>query len=167
MTSANQSSNLHQSKRQNRKGLGLFPRFECALCRMELRWHSLMKALPSPLHGLLYRLPRAYGFVKEMHSLLHRMAVVCRRPYGMYGIYMGPLEEEPRGSQKLNIRTHACMKDTRTLILDRPWATFVDVELIRDAWLAGAKWGENSPCRSKQESSSTPPKCDVSSIIEL
>ncbi len=154
----NQSSNIHRNKRQSLLQKELSGRFECVLCRTGSHEHGLMRAWPRPLHAGLYRMPLLYGFLREIHSLLHRMTAIYRLRCRMHLIYMGPLEQGLAGHREPNTRTSACIEDTRRFVSMHPWATFLDLEMYRDAWQAGAKWGESSFCISKQESPSTPPR---------
>lgn len=53
----------------------------CALCRSGLRGHELLVRLPSLFHKGLYRMPRAYGLVKEIHSVFHRIVATWKLRY--------------------------------------------------------------------------------------
>ena len=128
--------------------LDAFHLFGCALCRTELRAPALVRPLPWGLDSLLYRYPRLYGFVVEMHSFLHRMAYRCRRPLGALNVLLPPLSEVGEDGLRVpNIRTRACIDDMRNYAEVHPWATILDLDTYRDAWLAGAERTENNSCR--------------------
>jgi hypothetical protein len=121
----------------------------CVLCRTELNGQSLVRSLPALIHVGLYRLPSVYGFVVEMHSLLHRIVVRCKRGFSAYFVAVDSfriqgLAEHPEP----NTRTYACIRDTRSFAERRRWATILDLETYRDAWLAGAAWAESNSCKS-------------------
>lgn len=161
MIPANQVSNPHQNKRRSLLRRIAWFRSGCVLCRMECHAPALLPRLPEPLHAGLYRMPSLYGFARELHSFVHRMAAICKLRYRAYLIYMGPLEQGPAGHREPNTRTCACIEDTRKFVSAHPWATFLDLEMYRDAWQAGAKWGENISCKQeREESPCNPPDCN-------
>ena|ERR1700728_3531376 len=122
----------------------------CVLCRTELREPCLWRSLPGPLHASLYRFPLAYGLVEELHSLLHHMALRWKLRFGSYFLYISP--EEMLERRQPNTRTHSYMRDMRSFAERHPWATILDLEMYRDAWLAGAEWGSHT-CTKGQETS--------------
>jgi hypothetical protein len=93
----------------------------------------------------LRRIPLVYGFALELRSLLHRMGIRYKRRYEVYGLDLGQLHRiTPDGHLALNIRTRACTRDIENFLERHPWATMVDLEMYRDAWLAGAVWAESN-----------------------
>ncbi len=122
----------------------------CVLCRSELSVPGLVRPLPRHLETALYRLPRVYGFVVEMHSFVHRMASRYRRHFGVYSVLMPPLSIPIEGGvRKPNTRTRSCIDDMRSFAVNHPWATILDLETYRDAWLAGAAWNANNSCKTE------------------
>jgi hypothetical protein len=128
-------------------------RFGCVLCRTEFREPQLVRPLPAPLQAALHRLPSLCGFVAEMHNFLHRMAAIYRLRYRTYLLYVGPLEQGSAAHVEPNIRTHACIRDMRSFSATHPWATILDLEIYRDAWLAGVEWAESNSYKQEQEKS--------------
>jgi hypothetical protein len=57
------------------------------------------------------------------------------------------------GHLELCTRTHACTADIENFVSDHPWATMVDVEIYRDAWVLGALWGERNFCKPERQNS--------------
>lgn len=110
----------------------------------ECREKPLERDLPWPLHWCLQWEPTLYGFAVESRTFLYRIGLRCRRRYRYYrtfGFSAGPYLEFPEGQPpRRNRRTNACIVDIRRFVETHPAATFVDVELYRDAWLAGAEW---------------------------
>lgn len=86
-----------------------------------------------------------YGLVEEMHSLMHRMALRRKLRFGSYFLYISP--EEMAECRQPNTRTHSYMRDMRSFSERHRWATLPDLEMYRDAWLAGAEWGESNFCK--------------------
>jgi hypothetical protein len=122
--------------------------FACALCRTELNEPRLVRPLPWGLESALYRLPRVYGFVAETHTYLHRMASRYTRRYGAYFVSRLPLSElGTDGVRVPNTRIRSCIDDMRSYAESHPWATTLDLEMYRDAWLAGAEWADHNSYR--------------------
>ena len=145
------SANLDQEYRQRQRlhEIASFRLSACGLCRTELNAPRIVRPLPKNLHSLLYRMPRVYGLVTEMHSFLHRMVARYRRRYGVYFVSGMPLSELGEdGVRKPNTRTRSCIDDMRNYAVDHPWATTLDLETYRDAWLAGAEWAGGNSCIS-------------------
>lgn len=133
--------------RQQLREIASFRLSACLLCRTELNAPHIGRLLPQNLHSLLYRMPRVYGFVVEMHSFLHRMVARYRRRYGVYFVSGMPLSEQGEdGVQRPNTRIRSCSDDMRNYAIDHPWATSLDLETYRDAWLAGAEWASRNSC---------------------
>jgi hypothetical protein len=119
--------------------------FACALCHTEFHEHQIAPSLPEPLHSALLPFPIAYGFVAEMHSFLHRMAIRRKKRFGAYFLWgVGPSVVGADGLRHLNIRGYACTNCMKNYAVTHPWATILDLETYRDAWLAGAEWAENN-----------------------
>lgn len=119
---------------------------------------SLLRELPEPLHWGLRRFPLFYGFLLECRNFLQRMVLRYKRRYDLYGIDLGSWHQVgPDGHLEPNTRTHACSADIENFVASHPWATMVDVELYRDAWVAGVKWVESSSdsCNKGPQSSSS------------
>jgi hypothetical protein len=121
----------------------------CVLCRTVLREPSLVKSLPAPLDEGLRRFPLVLGFVLEIHTLLHRMSLRYKLRFASYFLNISP--EEMAECQTPNTRTHSYMRDMRSFVERHPWATILDLETYRDAWLAGAEWGSDKTCTRGQE----------------
>lgn len=119
--------------------------------RTEFDEQFLLRSLPARLVASLRRFPLVLGFADEMYSLLHRMALRRRLRFASYFLYMSP--EEMAERHQPNTRTHAYMRDMRSFSERRPWATILDLELYREAWLAGAEWGAytSRSCTEAQE----------------
>lgn len=118
----------------------------CVLCRSEAFAPLRVGDTPGLLHRGLVRMPLAYGFLLEIHSLFHRIAVRCRQRYGAFFLIMSSVrqaEDQPRF--EVNIRRCACIRDIESFVEEHPWATILDLEMYRDAWEAGAVWAENQP----------------------
>lgn len=114
------------------------------------REQSLLKALPWPIHLALCRSPRTYELVVEIRSFVRRMALRRKRQYGFSGIDLGPAHQVSEdGRVEVCTRTHACIEGIRSFVARYPWATCIDVENYRDAWLAGAEWSELCRLNSK------------------
>src|ERR1017187_2946448 len=112
---------------------------KCVLCRTELHVQCFVRPLPARLDATLRRFPLAYGFVVEMHSLIHRMAARSQLRFAAYFLEVSESEMVERLSP--NTRTHSYMRDMRSFSERHPWATILDLEMYRDAWQAGAEWG--------------------------
>ena len=77
----------------------------------------------------------------ELRSLLYRMKVLRKRRYYIYGLDLGPyIQQTPDGPRNLYTRTRACIDSIENFVEGHPWATMVDIEIYRDAWVAGAEW---------------------------
>jgi hypothetical protein len=140
-------SNLNQDRQRFLSRL-LFRLFACAICRTELNEPRLVRPLPWGLESALYRLPRVYGFVVETHTYLHRMASRYKRRYGAYFVSHLPLSELGEDGVRVpNIRVRSCIDDMRNYAESHPWATILDLEMYRDAWLAGAEWADHNSCK--------------------
>jgi hypothetical protein len=145
----------HQLQRQR---IASFHLSACALCRTELRAPRIVRPLPWGLESVLYRMPRVYGFVVEMHSFLHHMVARYRRRYGAYFVSEMPLSELGEdGVRRPNIRIRACIDDMRNYAVEHPWATTLDLEMYRDAWKAGAEWASRSACTTDMANSPKSP----------
>ena len=120
-----------------------------------------MVGLPEPLHTCLYRTPSIYGFAVELRSLIHRMELLRKRRYYIYGLDLGPyIQQTPDGPRNFYTRTRACISDIESFVAVHPWATMVDVEMYRDAWVKGAEWsirtGDSGKSEHKDLSSKVP-----------
>jgi len=89
----------------------------------------------------LYRLGLLREFLLEIRSLLYRISILCKRRYDLFGLNVGPIHEIHSGYANWNTRTHACTVDMQNFLASRPWSTTIDLELYRDAWAQGEKWG--------------------------
>jgi hypothetical protein len=121
----------------------------CVLCRSKLFAPLRVEDRPGPLHRGLVRMPLTYGFVLEIHSLLHRILIRRRQRYGAFFLIMSSVrqkEDQPR--PKANIRRCACIRDIESFVEAHPWATILDLEMYRDAWQAGAAWAEDNSCNA-------------------
>lgn len=115
---------------------------------------SIVKGFSQPLHGYLLLAPRLYEFLLELRSLRFRMALRRKRQYEVYGVDWGPAYQYPPDAPPSRCtRTDACRQDIENLVVQYPAATMVDVEMWRNAWVAGAEWAENSLCKSAQSNS--------------
>jgi hypothetical protein len=130
--------NHHPIERESR----LLPLMVQSICRTELHEQCIVRPLPALLDASLRRFPLAFGFVLEMHSLLHRMAARWRLRYAAYFLVVSA--EEMAERLVPNTRTHSYMRDMRNFFERYPWATILDLEMYRDAWLAGAEWGSRT-----------------------
>ena len=144
---------------------GWLGHFGCVLCRTEFRAPLIVRPLPEPLESGLRRMPLMYGFVVEIHSFLHRMALRSRLRYRAYYLYVGRLEQESGGHLEPNKRTHACIRDIRSFAQRHPWATHLDLEMYRNAWLAGVQYAESNYCKSKQETDRSAAQSTSDSVI--
>jgi hypothetical protein len=133
-------ANHRQTASQSRfPSVGVHSR--CVLCRSESDEQILVPQLPAPIAASLRPFPLVLGFVAEMHSLLHRMALRRRLRSASYFLSIPPEEMAERLAP--HTRTHAYMQDMRNFVARYPWATILDLEMYRDAWLAGAEWGSH------------------------
>ncbi len=115
----------------------------------EFDGRMLVEFLPWPLHVGLRRMPLAYGFAVELRNLLHRMAIRRKRRYEVYSLDFGPsFQTADHGGLEPCIRTRACIRDTKRFGTPHPTASIVDLKIYRDAWVAGAAWGESNSCRA-------------------
>src|ERR1700690_1791032 len=87
--------NLHQTELESVHPSSAAPS-KCALCRTELHVQCFVRPLPALLDAGLRRFPLAYGFVAEMHSLLHRMAARSRLRYAAYFLEVSGSEMDER-----------------------------------------------------------------------
>jgi hypothetical protein len=147
-----------QHRRLRDREIASFRLSACALCRTELNAPRIVRPLPWNLEALLYRIPRVYGFVAEMHSFLHRMVARYRRRYGPYFVSGIPLSELGEGGvRRPNTRMCSCTDDMRNYAVNHPWATTLDLETYRDAWLAGAEWASRNSCTPDMATSAKSP----------
>ncbi len=115
------------------------------LRRKESRGRLIVQEVGALLRLGLRRMPLVYGFALELRSLLHRMRIRCKRRYDVYGLDLGPFHQTSiDGHLEVNTRTRACTQDTENFADRHPWATILDLEMYRDAWLAGAAWAESN-----------------------
>jgi hypothetical protein len=143
----NPGQSTHQQDQRRYKA-----RSECGLDHKAGYGRPLVKGLPGPLHSILRRVPLVYGFLIELRSLAHRMALRCKRRYELYGLEFGPFHQVGAdGVLELHTRTHACIGDIEKFVAAYPWATMVDAEMYRDAWERGATWAESNSCTAAQE----------------
>jgi hypothetical protein len=125
---------------------------ECVPAGKQSYAQTLAKEALRPLREYLCWFPLVYGFLLEFRSLLHRMALRRERRYDLYGLDVGPCHQiGTDGRLRLNTRTRACNSDIESLAAGRPWATIIDLELYRDAWVKGAEWGDRSLYSYKSE----------------
>jgi hypothetical protein len=145
------SPNLHQSRRPKSAHSGVNPP------RNELvhtRFGQFLKAVKfgEPLQLGLRWMPLAHGFLLELRSLAYRMRLRHTRRYDVYGLDLGPCHQPgSSGHLEMNTRTLACIADIENFLSVRPWATTVDLEVYRDAWVKGAEWGKNRRCSTVLE----------------
>jgi hypothetical protein len=93
------------------------------------------------------------SLLSEIYSLAHRMALQWRRCRNPYIVIVGPLlERTTTGDLRMNTRTHACRSDIESFAASRRWATTIDLEIYRDAWVKGSEWGENNSRMIERES---------------
>ena len=111
----------------------------------ERRPQSIARALSWPLDGCLRWTPLGYGVAVELRSLIRRIQFRSKRRYHVFGLDLGPFHQTASdGHLELNTRTRACTRDIESFVAARPWATMVDVEMYREAWVRGAAWGESN-----------------------
>jgi hypothetical protein len=133
-------------------------RLRCGLCRILGRGQTNPPKLSALRRWGLYGSALVFGVAEEMHSLLHRMALRRERRYESHGLVLGPdWQATPAGRFQVCTRTHACISDIGNFERHNPWATLVDVETYRDAWLAGAEWASRNSCTAEPEQCSTQP----------
>jgi hypothetical protein len=112
----------------------------CVLCRNGLHGKELFVRFPSLFHKHLHPLPRIYGFLRELHSFVHRMITIWTLGYRGYWVYVGLCPDRSIGHQEASIRRPACIADIRNFVLNHPWATSLDLQTYVAAWHAGAEW---------------------------
>ena len=101
--------------------------------------------LPAILRWVLFGSALVYGCEEELHNLLHRTALRRELRYESYGLVLGPdWQATPDGRFEVCTRTHACIRDIENFEEHNPWATLVDVETYRDAWLAVTEWASRN-----------------------
>lgn len=143
----------HQNKHQKHPAPRM-ARLEDAHGYKPVSGQTLPRALPHPLHVGLRRMPLVYGFLVELRSLLNRMVLRSKRRYDLYGLDLGPAHQgSADGHLELNTQTHACTQDIESFVEAHPWATIVDVEMYRDAWVRGAAWAGRNSCRPESRES--------------
>jgi len=141
----NQNPSRHSSPRQNPSSR----RFGCVLCRTGSNAPAILRPLPEPLHSVLYPHPRVCGFLAETHSFLHRTAIQYKRRFAAYFLFgLPPSVAVEEGHHQQSNRGYSCTEDMRNYVNAHPWATILDLETYRDAWLAGARWGESNSCKT-------------------
>jgi hypothetical protein len=89
------------------------------------------------------------------------MELLRKRRYYIYGLDLGPyIQQTPDGPRNFYTRTRACISDIESFVAVHPWATMVDVEMYRDAWVKGAEWsirtGDSGKSEHKDLSSKVP-----------
>jgi hypothetical protein len=145
----NRASNLHQSETVERP-YWLPP--EDDQQDNESSRHVFSQAVASLLRSLLRPFPLLRVFLLELRSLVYRIGLQYKRRYDLYGLDGGPLHEKTSsGHLRWNIRTRACSEDMQSFESSRPWATMLDWEVYRDAWVKGAEWAESNFCKSGQD----------------
>src|ERR1035438_6540412 len=116
-----------------------------------------MRALPGPLHAGICRMPLVYGFVKLMNSLALRIAGVCKLRYKTCLLYVDRCKRASTEHRGPNTHVRACKRDIRNFVQTRRWATILDPELYRGAWLEEVAWAESSFCKRERETGQTLP----------
>ena len=109
-----------------------------------------------PRRSGLHRFPLLRVFLLELRSFLHRIVLQCKRCCYLDGLSVGPAAEDQTISLQpggRNIRTRACSESIDSFAAARPWATMVDFEVYRDAWVRGANWAESNTCNVKRQTS--------------
>lgn len=126
----------------------------CVLCRSEGCAPLHEPETPRLLYRVLVRMPLAFGCALEMHSLLHRIAIRCRRRSETFFLLFSSVRQrKDQPHPEANIRRRACIRDIESYVAQHPWATILDLEIYRDAWQAGAAWAESNACKSEHSAS--------------
>jgi hypothetical protein len=117
-----------------------------------VRW---IRRLVSALHYLSRRrMPSLHEFLPELRSFVHRMELHRTRRYNLFGVDLGPSNLiAADGHLEGNTRTLACSADIESFLAGHPWATMVDSEVYRDAWVKGAEWALRTSCKRDKENS--------------
>ncbi len=157
----NTRSNLHQSKIEE-------PRhdYELADGRQYNKSHAhlFVEEVSVLLRSGLRRFPLLRVSLLELRSLVYRIALQCKRRYDLYALDVGPAHQLTiHGHLSRNTRTRACSESIENFLAGRLWATMVDLEMYRDAWVSGANWAESNICsaghqKSALETSASSPK---------
>ena len=156
MTTTLQLPSPHQNRHKDLKPASTLRSDGDDHCRKGHRGELTRRGLPALLRWGLRLFPLVYGFGLELRSLRHRMGIRHKRRYEVSGLDLGPTHQTSTdGHLEVNTRTRACTQDIENFAERHPWATLVDVETYRDAWLAGAAWAESNSdsCKQVQEQS--------------
>ncbi len=92
-----------------------------------------------------------------MYSLAPCIAAVCKLRYRTCLLCAGLCEEGLAGGLEPNIHAHAYTQDIRNFVATHLWATILDLQMDRDAWLEGVEWAESSFCKQERETGQTSP----------
>lgn len=102
-----------------------------------------------------WKYPLLHGFLREMYTLLWRIGHIRKTRLFLYTFDLGPaIEREQGGNYRWHKRTRAYTMDIESFWAKFPASTVVDLEIFREAWNMGAKWGENN-CKTESESPSS------------
>jgi hypothetical protein len=124
--------------------------------RRKCRGDLILQETCALLRRVSRQVPLVCGFAREIRSLLYRMGIRYKRRYEVFGLDLGPYHQiRPDGRLEVNRRTRACTQDIESFAEGHPWATIVDLEIYREAWVAGMKWAESSSdsCRPTEHTS--------------
>lgn len=118
--------------------------------RLRIRCLRIIHVLQYECQDLALLLRR---YLLELRSFQYRIALLYKSPSGRYlqGVDPGPYYQYSQdGHPELNIHTHICTAYIKHFWSSHPWATVIDMELYRDAWVAGAEWTENNVYKKSQ-----------------
>jgi len=103
-------------------------------------------------------MPLVYGFVKLTCSFAPGIAGGCKLRYRTCLLYVGRCEGALAVGLGLNIHVHARTPDIRNVVWTHRWATILDLQMYRAAWLEGVEWAESSSCKQERETGQKLPR---------
>ncbi len=113
---------------------------EC--CSSGIGHHGSASATGHTLHGRVpaFRLSLAREVLREIRSLLHRIAEIRRRKLDHRGICVDPTLGISIPSEQAENALNACIRDMQGLYMSRPATTLSDAELFAQGWTAAFLW---------------------------
>ena len=150
--------NPRQTGHRKRGCNGLSGRLGCVRYHRQSHELGLMRALPGLPHPGIYRMPLVYGYVKLKRSLAPRIAGVCKLRCRTCLLFVGRCEGALAANLEPNIHVHARTPDIRNFVWTHRWATILDLQMYRAAWLEGVEWAESSSCKQERETGQKLPR---------
>jgi hypothetical protein len=145
------SPNPRQSGHRKRDHKGRWGRLGRVHCYRRSLERGFLQALPRPLRAGIYRMLSVCGCVELMSSLAPRIAVACKLRCRTSLLCAGPREGALAGYLEPNSHARAYTRDIGNFVLTHPWATILDLQACRGAWLVGVEWAESNSCKQERE----------------